>query len=697
MGYTKLPPSSGGSGAVDSVFGRTGVVAAASGDYAAAQVTNTPAGGIAAVTVQTAINELDSEKLDALQGPTNAIVRTDSSGIIIADNAYQFDPSTKGLSVSNTIQPNNDGGGTLDGQTVYIDPLQNSSNDLWSIKNLVVNYDPNSTGFNLGTSGTAIGTDGISVNHLGTGDLGSINFSVKSFNLGNGVDPINVNGFAYHSGQGQVNANATINGQITGYSFQPGFNAASALTSGIQAFTDSAQMPIAVPGYQGFISGPTISSISNTFNYSGLSVNPTITTFTGNSGFGGVGIFSTLGTFTTGNFQGLAISPTITDMGTGSFFGINMAPNITVAKNATGLNISMSAVTPYAGVKSSLTIQDLFLEFLAPGDNNSITVEYVNDGTAGSETANLAGNALTVHIQSGVSTATQVKAALDASPIIFSNITTTITGVAGNAQVTQAPTNFIGGENVGNIKAAQFDGDVSISGDLSFSGALSIGKLSAFATQAVVDAGGSPSTIHSLVSSPTVGNGLTIANADTIGVNTAALINIGTGSTVTSGAFGLGLSSLALPAVVTVGAGSTVDIINGGTFALSMGGGTGTITKATGSRSVFIGDGTTSVTRFIAYYAQYLGVGATENWGIHAATPEYNFMQSLKIDGTEGSTDKVTNSSVGLEIGGTAKALRLSNMTTAQKNLLTALAGMMVFDTDLTKVCYYDGTVWVAV
>jgi hypothetical protein len=47
---------------VTSVFGRTGVVAAATSDYDANQVDNTPAGNIAATDVQAAINELDTEK-----------------------------------------------------------------------------------------------------------------------------------------------------------------------------------------------------------------------------------------------------------------------------------------------------------------------------------------------------------------------------------------------------------------------------------------------------------------------------------------------------------------------------------------------------------------------------------------------------------------------------------------------------------
>lgn len=57
--------SGGGGGSVSSVFGRTGAVTAASGDYTAAQVTNTPAGNIAATTVQAALNELDTEKLSS--------------------------------------------------------------------------------------------------------------------------------------------------------------------------------------------------------------------------------------------------------------------------------------------------------------------------------------------------------------------------------------------------------------------------------------------------------------------------------------------------------------------------------------------------------------------------------------------------------------------------------------------------------
>lgn len=52
----------GDTGIVDAVFGRTGLVVATAGDYTASQITNVPAGTVAATEVQAAIDELGSEK-----------------------------------------------------------------------------------------------------------------------------------------------------------------------------------------------------------------------------------------------------------------------------------------------------------------------------------------------------------------------------------------------------------------------------------------------------------------------------------------------------------------------------------------------------------------------------------------------------------------------------------------------------------
>jgi len=74
----------GGGGAVDSVFGRTGAVVAVVGDYTASEVTNVPAGNIAAVTVQAAIDELDADKqpLDADLTALAGLAATDGNFIV---------------------------------------------------------------------------------------------------------------------------------------------------------------------------------------------------------------------------------------------------------------------------------------------------------------------------------------------------------------------------------------------------------------------------------------------------------------------------------------------------------------------------------------------------------------------------------------------------------------------------------------
>lgn len=63
--------------AVNSIFGRTGIVTAQNGDYNASQITNTPAGSITDTTVQSALNQLDTTKLSTSL----------ASGLIFAGNA----------------------------------------------------------------------------------------------------------------------------------------------------------------------------------------------------------------------------------------------------------------------------------------------------------------------------------------------------------------------------------------------------------------------------------------------------------------------------------------------------------------------------------------------------------------------------------------------------------------------------------
>lgn len=101
---------------------------------------------------------------------------------------------------------------------------------------------------------------------------------------------------------------------------------------------------------------------------------------------------------------------------------------------------------PYVAVKAERTLADLkYVADTAGTAGNSITVQYVNDGTAGSETVGVVGTAITVHMQSGVSTATQIKAAIDGAAPAAALVDVTIVGTGSNAQVTTAISSLSGG------------------------------------------------------------------------------------------------------------------------------------------------------------------------------------------------------------------------------------------------------------
>ena len=84
-------------------------------------------------------------------------------------------------------------------------------------------------------------------------------------------------------------------------------------------------------------------------------------------------------------------------------------------------------------------IQDITYTALKGGDaGEAISVEYADTATAGSETVAVSGNVILVGIDSGVSTATQVLAAINGSAAALLLVTAAITGTGSNAQVTAA-------------------------------------------------------------------------------------------------------------------------------------------------------------------------------------------------------------------------------------------------------------------
>lgn len=92
-------------GSVTSFEGRTGLVVSANGDYTASEVTNVPAGNIAAVTVQAAIDELDAEK-QPLDADLTALAALGGTGLVARTAAATYAERTitapaAGITVSN--------------------------------------------------------------------------------------------------------------------------------------------------------------------------------------------------------------------------------------------------------------------------------------------------------------------------------------------------------------------------------------------------------------------------------------------------------------------------------------------------------------------------------------------------------------------------------------------------------------------
>jgi hypothetical protein len=275
------------------------------------------------------------------------------------------------------------------------------------------------------------------------------------------------------------------------------------------------------------------------------------------------------------------------------------------------------------------------------------------------------------------------------------DINGTVTGVenANGLNINMGNVTVTGNKKAINaIGDCFFDGDVQITGAFAFSGDLNVGSIQSFKSLAIVDGGGNPTTNNGVVSNF---NGAgTVANCDMIGLSTPSLINLGATFAGTSGGFGLGLASLALPNIVTMAAGCSLDNLTAAAYvnlfdAANTG---GTIDRVIGCRATNIPQGgTQTVTRSYGFFADFFaGDVATDSWGFYDGGAKHNWMaNSLKI----GGTDTVTNDSIGLELG--TRALRLATMDTTARNALTAVAGMVIFNTTTSALEYYDGSAWV--
>lgn len=93
---------------------------------------------------------------------------------------------------------------------------------------------------------------------------------------------------------------------------------------------------------------------------------------------------------------------------------------------------------------------------------NSITVAYTGGGTAGSEVVSVSGNAISVQIQSGTSTITQVRTAVNASPAAAALVTAS--GTSSSTVATHAASPLTGGISTLFISSMNGGGSLSQTG-----------------------------------------------------------------------------------------------------------------------------------------------------------------------------------------------------------------------------------------
>lgn len=261
-------------------------------------------------------------------GTIDSLAHFNGSGVLSSLPNYYIN-SFGFIGENITYQPNaGTGGFNLSEKYFTLDPLANTPNESQNFLNLNFSIDPNSTGFDLGTSGQLGSIINLGFSHQGTSDIGQLIYLNMNSDIGNGTDPFSVNGISYVNGIMNIDDNVTITNQIQGYGFQPNMAENSVMNNQIVGFYDFANIQTAVAGYTNYSIGTYVEEIKNNTNYNAFNINPTVDTFTGNAQATLLAVSGNYGTFGTGTFNGMLMNPTVTSV-----------------DNAYGIWVSMDNVT----------------------------------------------------------------------------------------------------------------------------------------------------------------------------------------------------------------------------------------------------------------------------------------------------------------------------------------------------------------
>jgi hypothetical protein len=118
-------------------------------------------------------------------------------------------------------------------------------------------------------------------------------------------------------------------------------------------------------------------------------------------------------------------------------------------------NTATLAFTVPAETAASLVMEDLTFTAVAGqgAAANSITIYKTSTVLAGSEVVSVSGNEITIEMESGASTATEIRTAFLASAEAVALVTCTISGAGANTQTSAAATPLAGGVTGGAATA----------------------------------------------------------------------------------------------------------------------------------------------------------------------------------------------------------------------------------------------------
>lgn len=170
---------------------------------------------------------------------------------------------------------------------------------------------------------------------------------------------------------------------------------------------------------------------------------------------------------------------------------------------------------------------------------------------------------------------------------------------------------------------------------------------------------------------------LVTSSLDRLSVAANGLISISAGLTIT------GNFTIAGPTnAVNIASDQTSGVLNLGSAS-----GTGTITlgQSTGAQTVGVAIGVTA-----SGSIKTLNLGTSGGAGSTT-----NITIGSLLGTTAVGIGAVTVTSAIVNIQSTTRGVRFPNMTTTQKNAITSpLAGLVIFDTTLDKLCVYSGSAW---